>query len=159
MRLSPFDDEEPPLDHANNIIDTQLYKDVARQIATHMVKTEDGSSLVWESRFKRKSWKLLDEGRWRQPHVASGRYQHLSAIYFLQERQQFHLEQLRAAEFRARTAAQAQLTKPERGTGAPVVVNKCIFSSSFVELRIINAGVWYCFIPGKIICHTAFLEL
>ena len=38
----------------------------------------------------------------------------------------------------------------------PVVVNKCIFSSSFVELRIINAGVWYCFIPGKIICHTAY---
>ena len=122
MRFPPFDDEEPPLDHANNIIDTQLYKDVARQIATHMVKTEDGSSLVWESRFKRKSWKLLDEGRWRQPHVASGRYQHLSAIYFLQERQQFHLEQLRAAEFRARTAAQAQLTKAEGGTGAPVVV-------------------------------------
>ena len=63
MRLSPFDDEEPPLDHANNIIDAQLYKDVARQVATQMVKTEDGSSLVWESRFKRKSWKLLDEGR------------------------------------------------------------------------------------------------
>ena len=41
---------------------------------------------------------------------------------FLQERQQFHLEQLRAAEFRARTAAQAQLTKAEGGTGAPVVV-------------------------------------
>merc|ERR1712107_841490 len=39
-----------------------------------------------------------------------------------QERQQFHLEQLRAAEFRARTAAQAQLTKAEGGTGAPVVV-------------------------------------
>ena len=122
MRLSPFDDEEPPLDHANNIIDAQLYKDVARQVATQMVKTEDGSSLVWESRFKWKSWKLLDEGRWRQPHVASERYQHLSAIYFLQERQQFHLEQLRAAEFRARTAAQAQLTKAEGGTGAPVVV-------------------------------------
>merc|ERR1711936_955629 len=31
----------------------------------------------------------------------------------IQERQQFHLEQLRAAEFRARTAAQAQLTKAE----------------------------------------------
>ena len=45
-----------------------------------------------------------------------------SAIYFLQERQLFHLEQLRAAEFRARTAAQAQLTKAEGGTGAPVVV-------------------------------------
>merc|ERR1719285_271796 len=40
----------------------------------------------------------------------------------IQERQQFHLEQLRAAEFRARTAAQAQLTKAEGGTGAPVVV-------------------------------------
>merc|ERR1711992_395927 len=40
----------------------------------------------------------------------------------IQERQQFHLEQLRAAEFRARTAAQAQLTKAEGGTGGPVVV-------------------------------------
>merc|ERR1711928_289158 len=40
----------------------------------------------------------------------------------IQERQQFHLEQLRAAEFRACTAAQAQLTKAEGGTGAPVVV-------------------------------------
>merc|ERR1712037_443859 len=40
----------------------------------------------------------------------------------IQERQQFHLEQLRAAEFRARTAAQAQLTKAEGGTGGAVVV-------------------------------------
>merc|ERR1711902_359049 len=40
----------------------------------------------------------------------------------IQERQQFHLEQLKAAEFRARSAAQAQLTKAEGGTGAPVVV-------------------------------------
>merc|ERR1719285_1038002 len=40
----------------------------------------------------------------------------------IQERQQFHLEQLRAAEFRARNTAQAQLTKAEGGTGAPVVV-------------------------------------
>merc|ERR1712228_1070162 len=31
----------------------------------------------------------------------------------IQERQQFHLEQLRAAEFRARTAAQAQLNKEQ----------------------------------------------
>merc|ERR1719285_524219 len=40
----------------------------------------------------------------------------------IQERQQFHLEQLRAAEIRARQHAQAQLTKAEGGTGAPVVV-------------------------------------
>merc|ERR1719150_3065314 len=40
----------------------------------------------------------------------------------IQERQQFHLEQLRAAEFRARSAAQAQLTKAEGGTGGAVVV-------------------------------------
>merc|ERR1712037_161547 len=40
----------------------------------------------------------------------------------IQERQQFPLEQLRAAEFRARTAAQAQLTKSEGGTGGAVVV-------------------------------------
>merc|ERR1719278_205845 len=40
----------------------------------------------------------------------------------IHERQQFHLEQLRAAEFRARTAAQAQLTKAEGGTGGAVVV-------------------------------------
>merc|ERR1719216_350036 len=40
----------------------------------------------------------------------------------IQERQQFHLEQLRAAEFRARAAAQQQLTKAEGGTGGPVVV-------------------------------------
>merc|ERR1711937_301293 len=40
----------------------------------------------------------------------------------IQERQQFHLEQLRAAEFRARSAAQQQLTRAEGGTGAPVVV-------------------------------------
>jgi len=39
----------------------------------------------------------------------------------IQERQQFHLEQLRAAEFRARTAAQQQLNK-EVGAGGPVVV-------------------------------------
>merc|ERR1711860_205030 len=31
----------------------------------------------------------------------------------IQERQQFHLEQLRAAEFRARTTAQTQLTKEQ----------------------------------------------
>ena len=45
-----------------------------------------------------------------------------SIQFCLQERQQFHLEQLRAAEFRARTAAQAQLTKSEGGTGGAVVV-------------------------------------
>jgi len=39
----------------------------------------------------------------------------------IQERQQFHLEQLRAAEFRARTAAQAQLAKAEGGV-APAAV-------------------------------------
>merc|ERR1712113_1226749 len=33
----------------------------------------------------------------------------------IQERQQFHLEQLRAAEFRARSAAQQQLSKAEGG--------------------------------------------
>merc|ERR1712106_1135728 len=37
----------------------------------------------------------------------------------IQERQQFHLEQLRAAEFRARTAAQQQLNK-ESGVGVGV---------------------------------------
>ena len=37
----------------------------------------------------------------------------------MQERQQFHLEQLRAAEFRARAAAQQQLARSEGGT-APV---------------------------------------
>merc|ERR1719297_607155 len=36
----------------------------------------------------------------------------------IQERQQFHLEQLKAAEFRARTAAQQQLNK-EVGVAAP----------------------------------------
>ena len=36
----------------------------------------------------------------------------------LQERQQFHLEQLRAAEFRARSQAQQQLNK-EQGAAAP----------------------------------------
>merc|ERR1711990_55971 len=40
----------------------------------------------------------------------------------IQERQQFHLEQLKAAEFRARSVAQAQLTKAEGGTGGAVVV-------------------------------------
>merc|ERR1712106_102089 len=39
----------------------------------------------------------------------------------IQERQQFHLEQLRAAEFRARTAAQQQLNK-ESGVGVGVGV-------------------------------------
>jgi len=38
----------------------------------------------------------------------------------IQERQQFHLEQLRAAEFRARTAAQQQLNK-ESGVGGSTV--------------------------------------
>merc|ERR1719341_2881108 len=37
----------------------------------------------------------------------------------IQERQQFHLEQLRAAEFRARTAAQTQLNKEQPITGMP----------------------------------------
>merc|ERR1712055_558576 len=40
----------------------------------------------------------------------------------IQERQQFHLEQLRAAEFRARTAAQQQLTKQEGGSVSSLVV-------------------------------------
>merc|ERR1712043_15301 len=40
----------------------------------------------------------------------------------IQERQQFHLEQLRAAEFRARAAAQQQLARSEGdATGKPVV--------------------------------------
>ena len=38
--------------------------------------------------------------------------------YSFQERQQFHLEQLRAAEFRARAAAQQQLN-----TQQPQIVN------------------------------------
>jgi len=41
----------------------------------------------------------------------------------IQERQQFHLEQLRAAEFRARTAAQQQLNK-ESGVGGGVPVGQ-----------------------------------
>merc|ERR1712113_572224 len=36
----------------------------------------------------------------------------------IQERQQFHLEQLRAAEFRARSAAQQQLNKEQGVTAA-----------------------------------------
>jgi SWI/SNF related-matrix-associated actin-dependent regulator of chromatin subfamily C len=35
-------------------------------------------------------------------------------LFFSQERQQFHLEQLRAAEFRARTAAAAQLSREQQ---------------------------------------------
>ena len=44
---------------------------------------------------------------------------HITACFLkflLQERQQFHLEQLRAAEFRARAAAQQQLARSEGGT-------------------------------------------
>jgi len=38
----------------------------------------------------------------------------LTRVYLVsQERQQFHLEQLRAAEFRARTAAQQQLNRDQ----------------------------------------------
>jgi hypothetical protein len=37
----------------------------------------------------------------------------------MQERQQFHLEQLRAAEFRARTAAQQQLNKEQQPVAVP----------------------------------------
>merc|ERR1712111_103202 len=37
----------------------------------------------------------------------------------IQERQQFHLEQLRAAEFRARAAAQQQLARTEGGAAQP----------------------------------------
>ena len=40
----------------------------------------------------------------------------------IQERQQFHLEQLRAAEFRARTAAQTQLNKDAPGGAVPPAV-------------------------------------
>merc|ERR1711902_201563 len=39
----------------------------------------------------------------------------------IHERQQFHLEQLRAAEFRARAAAQQQLARSEGGTAPPAV--------------------------------------
>ena len=39
---------------------------------------------------------------------------------FIQERQQFHLEQLKAAEFRARSAAQQQLNKEAGVTVGPV---------------------------------------
>jgi len=38
----------------------------------------------------------------------------------IQERQQFHLEQLRAAEFRARSAAQQQLSKESPGLAGGV---------------------------------------
>ena len=37
----------------------------------------------------------------------------------IQERQQFHLEQLRAAEFRARTAAQTQLNNGDKQPAVP----------------------------------------
>merc|ERR1711935_1068903 len=40
----------------------------------------------------------------------------------IQERQQFHLEQLKAAEFRARAAAQQQLSKEQGGAGVGVSV-------------------------------------
>merc|ERR1711868_271619 len=39
----------------------------------------------------------------------------------IQERQQFHLEQLKAAEFRARSVAQQQLNKEGGGGGVTVV--------------------------------------
>ena len=39
-------------------------------------------------------------------------------LFALQERQQFHLEQLRNAEFRARSAAQQQLSKEQLPPGA-----------------------------------------
>ena len=46
----------------------------------------------------------------------------MTIFLVFQERQQFHLEQLRAAEFRARAAAQQQLAR-ETGTPAtPAVV-------------------------------------
>ena len=41
-----------------------------------------------------------------------------SRLIFFQERQQFHLEQLRAAEFRARASAQTQLTKDSPSTAS-----------------------------------------
>ena len=40
-----------------------------------------------------------------------------------QERQQFHLEQLRAAEFRARAAAQQQLNAQQPRRGPSVLLN------------------------------------
>ena len=48
---------------------------------------------------------------------------HLICVFIcaiFKERQQFHLEQLRAAEFRARSAAQQQLTR-EQGPLPPAV--------------------------------------
>ena len=52
-------------------------------------------------------------------------------MFSLQERQQFHLEQLRAAEFRARAAAQQKLASsdgPGSGQTSPQQVSCFIFT-------------------------------
>lgn len=115
------------------IKDGQLQRGAAAALASAAVKAKHLAAV--EERKIKSLVALLVETQMKKLEIKLRHFEELETIMdrerealeyqrqqLIQERQQFHLEQLRAAEFRARTAAQQQLTKQEGGSVSSLVV-------------------------------------
>lgn len=118
--------KKPETAHDRLIKDGQLQGAAAAALASAAVKAKHLAAV--EERKIKSLVALLVETQMKKLEIKLRHFEELETIMdrerealeyqrqqLIQERQQFHLEQLRAAEFRARTAAQQQLNK-ESGT-------------------------------------------
>merc|ERR1712080_464850 len=125
--------KKPETAHDRLIKDGQLQGAASAALASAAVKAKHLAAV--EERKIKSLVALLVETQMKKLEIKLRHFEELETIMdrerealeyqrqqLIQERQQFHLEQLRAAEFRARTAAQQQLTKQEGGTVSSVVV-------------------------------------
>lgn len=114
--------KKPETAHDRLIKDGQLQGAAAAALASAAVKAKHLAAV--EERKIKSLVALLVETQMKKLEIKLRHFEELETIMdrerealeyqrqqLIQERQQFHLEQLRAAEFRARTAAQQQLNK------------------------------------------------
>ena len=117
----------------SNIQDGQLQSAASSALASAAVKAKHLAAV--EERKIKSLVALLVETQMKKLEIKLRHFEELETIMdrerealeyqrqqLIQERQQFHLEQLRAAEFRARTAAQTQLNKDAPGGAVPPAV-------------------------------------
>jgi len=128
----PVESKKPETAKDRLIKDGQLQGAASAALASAAVKAKHLAAV--EERKIKSLVALLVETQMKKLEIKLRHFEELETIMdrerealeyqrqqLIQERQQFHLEQLRAAEFRARSAAQAQLAKQE-GTAAPIIV-------------------------------------
>merc|ERR1719350_652283 len=124
--------KKPETAHDRLIKDGQLQGAASAALASAAVKAKHLAAV--EERKIKSLVALLVETQMKKLEIKLRHFEELETIMdrerealeyqrqqLIQERQQFHLEQLRAAEFRARAAAQQQLARSEgAATGQPV---------------------------------------